>query len=731
MSSAPSIRRWPAAVAAGAATGAVGGLVEGALSAPDGSGLAAGLLDAGLATVPGLVVGSLAAIGLHLILGADPLRALGDLADAWRNDSDRAAGFTARSTAIGLALLAWATISYHLTLFSFATFHHMGLTALLLVALIAGSGLVLWLIAAAAARALTLLLTRLPRRALGASAPSSLLLAPAVAALMIALSPVDGSGALGFLGLLKREELELGYLGLLALPALPAVAALALTARSGARWIAPACLVVLVGSLALTAKVGLAFDGDPDAALAVERDAPLGRRILPLARGLFDRDGDGVSAAFGGGDCDDRDPARWPGALDVPGNGVDEDCSGEDAAPAASPAVAEVSGPEQLSAAIPEGLSLVLLTVDALRWDTGYMGYERPITPHIDHLAERGVVLERSYALSSYTGRSLAPIFIGRYPSEAHCNAVHFTKYHDENEMLAEALAAAGIRTAGIGSHPYFDGSGLEQGFQRWKVIEGCGAGHSDQYTTSPEVADKAIEWIADQELTGGRFFLWAHFMDPHRDYLEHEGFSTYGFRLRDKYDGEVAFTDHHVGRVLAALEEQGLLERTIVVITSDHGEAFREHGYIYHGRYLWEEIVRVPWVWVVPGMEPRRVRARVSHLDLAATVYELLKVEPPAQAGGRSLVGLMTGDDTADRRIFLDQPLGEFMPAMYAVIDGGHKLIHSVDGNRYQLFDLDEDPGEKNDLARKDPEQLERLKLIYQEVRGALEINAERCRER
>ncbi|MBW2276988.1 MAG: sulfatase [Deltaproteobacteria bacterium] len=731
MSSAPSIWRWPAAVAAGGASGAIVGLIEGAGSAPDGAGFEAGLLTAGLAAFPGLAIGLATSATLLLILGADPLRSLRETYQGWRDNAERASSFAARSATLGLALLTWIGCSFQLTTYSLATFHHWGLTALLLTATLAGAGLLLALVARSISRGLTPRLARLEPSTLLALAPLSLLTAPVVAAVMIAVSPVDGSGALGFFGLLKREELELGFLGLAALPALPTALVLVVTTQRRARFVVPLCLLLMVGSLVLTYRASTAFGDDPDAALAVEQDAPLGRRLLAVARGLFDRDGDGVATAFGGDDCDDADPDRWPGAQDVPGNGVDEDCSGEDAAPLAIEPPAAPAESEAPTVVIPDGLSLVLLTVDALRWDTGYMGYERPITPSIDNLAERGVILERSYALSSYTGRSLPPIFIGRYPSESHCNAVHFTIYSDKNEMLAETLEAAGVRTAGIGSHPYFNRGGLKQGFGRWKVVEGRGAGHPDQRITSPEVADKAIEWIADAELTGGRFFLWAHFMDPHRDYLEHAEFSTFGKTPRDLYDGEVAFTDHHVGRVIAALEEQGLLERTVVVITSDHGEAFGEHGYAYHGRFLWEEIVRVPWVWYVPGLRPRRVKSRVSQVDLAATVYELLRVEPPAQAGGRSLVPLMTGNDDDDRTIFLDQPLGEFMPAVYGVIHDGYKLIHSPVANRYQLFAIDEDSGERNDLARKDPEQLERIKQVYQQVRSSLEINAEKHRRR
>ena len=150
------------------------------------------------------------------------------------------------------------------------------------------------------------------------------------------------------------------------------------------------------------------------------------------------------------------------------------------------------------------------------------------------------------------------------------------------------------------------------------------------------------------------------------------------------------------------------------------------EHDILFHGRRLWEEVVRVPWVWVVPGVESRRVKGRVSQVDLAATVYDLLGVKPPAHSRGKSLVPMMIGKEEGDRRIFLEQPLGEYMPAMYAIIDGGYKLIHTVVGNRYRLFNLETDPGEKTDLSRSHPDKLAAMKEIYQQTRGALEMNAD-----
>jgi hypothetical protein len=262
-------------------------MIEGAITAPDGIGLAAGMLVAALAVIPGIVIGTATCSLLLLLLGADPRGALGAAVRSWRDDPERAALFAARCAFVGLALLAWIGSAYHLAGYSRATFHHMGLASVLLVVLVAGVALVLWLVANAAARALAPLLARLPRRALVIGALCSPMIAPAVGAVMIAASPTDGSGALGFLGLLKADELELGYVGLAALPALPAAAVLLATTRARARWFAPLWLFLLSGALALTIAKGTEVERDPAVEASVAQDAPLGRRYLALVRDLL------------------------------------------------------------------------------------------------------------------------------------------------------------------------------------------------------------------------------------------------------------------------------------------------------------------------------------------------------------------------------------------------------------------------------------------------------------
>ncbi len=741
MSGGRSTVPWILVTACGAAAGTLTGLLEGLAVAEPGTRLETAFGAAGLSGIAGAATGLATLLVLLAVDGAGAFDALvSGLRALRRREAGVAAAVTARVAVYTVTGVALAAAVFHGTRFSAAAFHHAGLAALLLTAAIFALLVVAALAARALVRVLEPILLGLPGPVLGAAGIGAPVLPMAILALLVLLAPPNGEGALGFLGLLRREELELAHIGLAAVPMAAAAAAFLLARRGAGRRTLAAVIAVAFVLLGVAAagfgRLAWGFDDlPPTATEALASRAPLARRLLGLARVATDRDRDGFSALFGGGDCDDGDPARNPAAVDVPGSGIDEDCSGDDApvvvAAGGPPAAAEVARADAGPMALPGDLSLVVLTVDAMRWDEpGFMGYARRTTPRMDEVASRGVVFERAYAMSSYTGRALLPIFIGRYPSETRCDAGHFTRYREENLTLAEVLAREGFSTFGVGSHPYFERGGVSQGFGRFQTILPPGDVDFDQKITSPGVADAGIAMLEDADLTAGRFFFWAHFMDPHRDYLPHTGFD-FGTAPRDRYDGEVAFADQHLGRVLDVLERRGLAGRTIVVLTADHGEAFGEHDIRYHGRRLWEEVVRVPLVIAVPGIAPRRVRTRVSQVSLVRTLCELLGVDPPPDIRGPTLVPLLGGADGPDHTVFLDQPLGQYIEEMYGLVAGGDKLIHSLVGNRFQLYDLEADPGETNDLSRADPGRLSMMKERYQAFRAALDLRADRYRPR
>jgi choline-sulfatase len=517
--------------------------------------------------------------------------------------------------------------------------------------------------------------------------------------------PSGAGGALAVFGVFKRPELDLRAPVLLIV--LTCVSYFAPRPRRRVAAVA----AIAGGLLPLLLTVRAARHGleARNVALSIEREAPLGKIALAALRKRSDRDHDGYAKNFGGGDCDDHDPRRNPGATDIPGNGIDEDCSGSDEPlVAAAPQAAPVEATQFARKALPERLNVVLISIDTLRHDMGAAGHARPVTPNLDKLARDSVVFDRAYSLASYTAKSVGPFLLGKYSSETHRDWSHFNRFTTKDVFVQQRLQQAGRHTVSVQGYWYFFlNTGLERGFD---VINKSAAPalvtvDGDSNTNGDKVSDAALVEIAKPELLEQPFFMWIHYVDPHSEYVPHEGFD-FGSSSRERYDGEVAFVDHHVGRVLDALEKSPFYARTVVIITSDHGEAFGEHGMIRHGFELWEELVRVPLIVRVPGVTPRHVQTRRSAIDLAPTILDLCGVPGPAQSdtdflSGTSLVPdffTQNGSEPPPRPVFVDMAAGPNNADRQALIDGDKKLVASG-GRPLSLYDLDADPGETKDL--------------------------------
>ena len=307
---------------------------------------------------------------------------------------------------------------------------------------------------------------------------------------------------------------------------------------------------------------------------------------------------------------------------------------------------------------------------------------------------------------------------IGRYASETNRDAEHYTTFHPSNVFLAERAHDAGARTFAAMCHRYFTfKSGFQQGFDVFDISAvPPGMTDSDRRTTSKQLSDVALDLLAKplNVASGRRFFAWFHYFDPHLPYVPHPGAPDFGRadrtqagQARALYDEEVWFTDSHVGRVLDFVAAQPWGADTVVILTADHGEAFGEHRHWGHGRELWEPLVRVPLIVSVPGVAPRRVPNRRSHIDLAPTVVELLGATPgaPGVLRGTSLlpdIVARPGQPLAEHDVYIDMPEGPFNEMRRAHITGpspGTKLV-DIAGRRFELYDLASDPEEAQNLA-------------------------------
>jgi arylsulfatase A-like enzyme len=245
----------------------------------------------------------------------------------------------------------------------------------------------------------------------------------------------------------------------------------------------------------------------------------------------------------------------------------------------------------------------------------------------------------------------------------------------------------------------------------------------TDKNVTSDKMTDEAMKLLADPKTTSKPFFAWLHYLDPHDEYIKHKESPDFGKDNRGRYDSEVFFTDLHVGRLLEFLKKQPYWSRTAIIVTADHGEAFGEHGLYKHAFWLWEVLTRVPLFVYAPGVAPKKIDERRSHIDLAPTIVELLGVKAkPETFAGKSLVPEIYGAEPPGSRepIVLDLPEDSHNPEVRAIVSGKFKLI--VYGkNRGELYDLESDPEEKKDLAKSNPEDLARMKAEFEKAWSAI----------
>ena len=385
--------------------------------------------------------------------------------------------------------------------------------------------------------------------------------------------------------------------------------------------------------------------------------------------------------------------------------------------------------------------NVIVWLVDTVRADklSPWNPDTRVETPGLARWARRAVVFDQARTQENWTKPSVATLLTGLLPWQ-HTALSGEAVLPRSVEMLSETLQDAGFATAGFVCNGYVSRTfGFHQGWDSWRnyIKEG-------RRTAARFVASDVLSWLDERE-PSKPFFLYVHTIDPHvpyippddvlarydgepydgpvdftrdRELLEKIKAGSLRLNARDKrrlealYDGEITYHDAHFAAVLQGLERRGLADDTLVVFTADHGEELFDHDSVGHGHSLFEELLHVPLVMRIPGTDATRVDEPVGLVDVMPTILDALGRPPSAESTGRSVLPLIRGaHDDAPRA-----SIAGFLNGWRSIVEGRWKLIQRTH-NRWMLFDLRSDPGERHDVAARHP-------LVVRYLRGLLGVS-------
>jgi choline-sulfatase len=369
------------------------------------------------------------------------------------------------------------------------------------------------------------------------------------------------------------------------------------------------------------------------------------------------------------------------------------------------------------------GAHVLFVTIDTLRADRlGCYGNAAAKTPVLDGLAADGVLFERALAVAPLTLPSHTSMLTGQYPPRHGVRDNGIFRAGEELETLAEVLGREGYATAAfVSAHVLESHYGLAQGFQTYDDHLGGTQMGANLERPANKTVDRALAWLdgADEQAP---WFLWLHLFDPHAPYFPPDGFVRGGMMasLAERYDGEIAFADQQLGRVLAALEASGQAARTLVVVTSDHGDSLGAHDEPTHGIFIYDSVMRVPLILrFAPLGGGRRIGGQVSGVDLFPTVLDVLDLPLPAALHGRSLLPeLMSGAERIQHSVYMEGQHTYYGLGLAPLAALSSERFKYIEAPRPELYDWQADPGElqnlfeeRQDVARELARELDALR--------------------
>src|SRR5438876_5444503 len=372
--------------------------------------------------------------------------------------------------------------------------------------------------------------------------------------------------------------------------------------------------------------------------------------------------------------------------------------------------------------------NVVFITIDTLRPDhLGCYGDKQIGTPNIDTLAADGTRFERAYTAVPVTLPSHTVIFTGTYPTLSGVHDFAANKLSPTQATLASVLKDNGYTTgAVIGSAVLDSRFGLNHGFDFYydhfdfnRLQE---SNLDEMERPGNIVADVTLDWLSKNYQK--KFFLWMHLYDPHYPYRPP---APYSEEYRDRpYDGEIAFADAQVGRLIEFLKNKGLYQNTLIILSGDHGESLGEHGEKTHGFFIYNATLHVPLIIHLPGdMHARTVQNLVNLADIMPTVLAALNIQLPAHVQGQSLLPIISPKKEDNARSLYAET---FLPRLHfnwSELRGVEtENYHFIDAPKPELYDLRKDPGETHNLFAEKKAVTEEMrvrlaKLIQQYTAG------------